>query len=214
MGKENGGCIGGCLGNIVKLVAVLLLIVGIGVIGVAMRRGDRNTGPVSEPQPVREQSPAPVANAAPVRKPIELGDEVVLGFKGRGIVVLAVDDKSWDELIAAQNADDLVGIRKLAEAGRAVLVPGGSRAKVIDTGFTSFRVRILDGEAAEEAGWIQRELVRHAPETAAPDSSDDPAQTNASTKPLTDSEKNAKQASEKQKARSKAAAERRRKAGL
>jgi hypothetical protein len=65
---------------------------------------------------------------------------------------------AWDEMIAGQNARDTAGLMQLVRAGRAFVVDGGTRAKLLEVGVFSRRVRILEGPHAGKAGWVQEEL--------------------------------------------------------
>lgn len=84
-----------------------------------------------------------------------------LGEQGhmRVAAVLAVDDAAWDAMTDAQVVGDTIGLTTLLLNGRVFILEAGTPVLVIDIGFTSLRVRALDGPSAGLAGWVQIELV-------------------------------------------------------
>jgi hypothetical protein len=130
----------GCLGFI-GLVAIVMLIPGSGVM--------RNV----------PQSPPGQGTEAPPKRAMHAGDEGMIGKRGRGNYMLAVDDASWDAMIDAQVIKDREGLALLIAEGNVLVVEAGTRCRVVKTGLTSTRVRILEGQHSPADGWIQREFV-------------------------------------------------------
>lgn len=130
----------------------------------------RNTGaaPATLTTGVREEPDRPVASrsAASSRtygsgKPVaEVGAEGVLWVQGVDNWALAVDKRAFDEWVSVCVAKDDAGMLGLMRTGRIFLVPVGTRVKVIDVGFGSVRVRVLEGDAKGMAGWVSYEFVR------------------------------------------------------
>ena len=48
----------------------------------------------------------------------------------------------------------------MIDSGRVLVVSSGTEAKIIETGFTAYRVRILSGPHVGRDGWVVREAVK------------------------------------------------------
>lgn len=72
---------------------------------------------------------------------------------------LAIDSDAWDKMTEAISAKDETGMRKLMLRGKVFLIKEDLKAKILDIGFTSYKVRITDGPHEGKAGWVYRELV-------------------------------------------------------
>lgn len=75
------------------------------------------------------------------------------------MMVLAIDEDAFDEMIGSSVAGDVRGISELVLAGRAFMVPQGTTVLVIDMHAFSRKVRVLDGDAAGMCGWLPYEMV-------------------------------------------------------
>ena len=107
-----------------------------------------------EPEPPQ----SPDATSEP---PISIGDVAVLSWSDSDAAgYLAVDDASWDLMFEAITARDNVGLSQLVQARRVYVVPTGTKARVLEFGFTSYKVRLMDGPSAGAAGWVVREFVQ------------------------------------------------------
>ena len=73
---------------------------------------------------------------------------------------LAIDDTAWDALFEAINAKDTTGLTQLVQSGQVHVVPPGTRATVLFSGFTRHEVRLMDGPSAGAEGWVVREFVQ------------------------------------------------------
>lgn len=90
-----------------------------------------------------------------------VGDTVVLKWSDSGTGgFLAVDDEAWDLMFEAMNAKDQAGLNQLLFSGRVRNVASGTKAKVLRTGFTSYKVRLMEGASAGVSGWVVREFVQ------------------------------------------------------
>jgi hypothetical protein len=194
---------GGRPGGVVSLVGLALCAVSVAVpllfIGVVASkvselpsRADRNkeTAP-PEIKAAHKELAKPIA-AAPVsaetqvsaetgvsaapREFVRVGDVVVVGTVGGGMNTLALDDRGWRQMLDAQNARNQEWLVDLARAGHIFGVPGGTRARIIEAGFSSKRLHILEGPTAGFEGWIQSEMLSHpsVPAVAAPVIADRP----------------------------------------
>jgi hypothetical protein len=111
----------------------------------------------AEKQGIHLAPPKPETPSAPSLHP---GDIAMVGRHGEKNFYLAVDDKTWGEMIDAQNNRDREGLALMIAEGRVLLIDGGTRCRIVKAGVTSFQVRPLDGTSGPApAGWIQRELV-------------------------------------------------------
>ncbi len=97
--------------------------------------------------------------------PVEVGSRGHLSLGGDSAsdrtqsVVLAVDQAALDEMTKSSIAHDVRGISDLIITGRAFAVPQGTTVLVIDMAMFTRKVRVLDGDAAGQAGWVPAEWV-------------------------------------------------------
>ena len=131
--------------NPVAMGCAILLVLMVGFwLYVAVRT------PLSPPTPATRQSTGATT-----------GDDVILKWSDSDSSgYLAVDDAAWDAMFEAINANDEIGVMQLVGAGRVYVVQSGTSARVLDTGFTSYKVRLMDGPSAGVAGWVVREFVQ------------------------------------------------------
>lgn len=87
-----------------------------------------------------------------------IGDVVVLKHS-QAPSFLAVDSDAWDKMTEAIYAQDKTGIRKLMRRREVFLIKEDLKAKILDIGFTSYKIRITSGPHEGKAGWVYRELV-------------------------------------------------------
>ncbi len=88
-----------------------------------------------------------------------VGDNVRIYESGLTTVTVAVDGDAFDALTSAAVANDAVGYENVLLSGRAFTVPNGTRALVLDKGFTKTKVRVMEGANAGQAGYVPREWV-------------------------------------------------------
>ena len=88
------------------------------------------------------------------------GENGILYLEGGKNVFVAVDKTSFDDYLNAALIEDNYGINELVMQGRLFYVPNGTRVKVIDSTFTTRKVRILEGEWEGASGWVPVEWVR------------------------------------------------------
>jgi hypothetical protein len=67
---------------------------------------------------------------------------------------LGVTKDDYDALAEANEAHDKYGIAELLSTHRVYGIPCGTKVLLLDAGWTSDKVRIVDGEYAGLAGWI------------------------------------------------------------
>ena len=82
--------------------------------------------------------------------------------QGVDLIFLPADDAAWKEYQKAIAANDAQWIVQLQLSGRGTSVPNGTGGKLIERGWTTYRVRVTEGEMAGRAGWIDKEFVRRA----------------------------------------------------
>lgn len=110
------------------------------------------------PTAAQEPTASPVP---PTTKPAfvpKVGEEAHLVSTASDVFV-AVDDAAWDAMFKAIAAKDTEGMMQLVLAGKVFVVPVGTRVRVIEGGFTSVKVRILEGAHQAKAGWVPIEMV-------------------------------------------------------
>ena len=90
---------------------------------------------------------------------IGLGDSGTID-NGVSVVMLSTTKDGYDDINKGLAARDKVGLVNLIRTGRAFTVKRGTRAKVIDVTFAMRRVRIMDGEKVNAAGWLPFEYLK------------------------------------------------------
>ena len=79
---------------------------------------------------------------------------------GGPIALLSTTKDGYDEINDALAAKDKIGLRNLLMTRKAFTVKSGTRGLVIDSSWTLKRVRILDGDHKDAAGWLPFEFVK------------------------------------------------------
>jgi len=126
------------------LLAVVLVIVGI--VSVIMRSGSG----------IRPGGDGAVSKAASDHSP---GSEISLYVEGRSSVMVAVDEKTLDELINAMSTrgDE---VQTLINSGRVFTVPNKTRVRIIEANFAKLKVRIIEGNKIMSEVWVPERWVR------------------------------------------------------
>ncbi len=87
------------------------------------------------------------------------GDTAVLRVADGGNVAVCASEADLDRFTDLANAKDTAGISQMILAGRILLVPTGTRCKVIDPGLMVYEVRVSEGKHAGRAVFVTREHV-------------------------------------------------------
>jgi hypothetical protein len=114
------------------------------------------------PPPPPPPAPRPRTRPAAPRPPIFTVGDVgrLISPDGKRIpVARAEDDGAWDAMNEALLAQDEEGFVRLVASGRVLVVPSGTGARVLDVGFVSRKVRLLDGPQHGKAGWVAAEYL-------------------------------------------------------
>lgn len=85
---------------------------------------------------------------------VSVGSDVTLAMVGLGIT-----NADFDELTRLALANDKVGGQRLIDSGRVLVIQSGTKAKIIEMNFTSYRVRIMSGPYTGRDGWVVKEAV-------------------------------------------------------
>ena len=111
---------------------------------------------VQTPSSSPSSSPTPSVQSRP-----RAGNDVILSYANSNTSgYLAVDDDAWDAMFEAINAKDTVGLMRLVRAGRVHVITAGTRARVLDSAFVSYKVRVMSGPSSGVAGWVPMEFVQ------------------------------------------------------
>lgn len=131
-------------------IAILLAVVAIGYLMQSPeQRGNTGAG-----------TGAAVAPSVPTEAHrLSIGDSGTID-NGLPIVMLSTTKDGYDDISNGMAAKDKVGLRDLILTGKAFTVKAGTHAKVIEVAFALRRVRILDGEKVNAAGWLPFEWVK------------------------------------------------------
>jgi hypothetical protein len=87
------------------------------------------------------------------------GEEGVLRMDGGSSVPVTTSQAVYDRLQQLANVDDVTGIEQLMMSGNVWMIENGTRVLVIDTDWTRFEVRILEGDRAGSSGFVHRTFV-------------------------------------------------------
>jgi hypothetical protein len=86
------------------------------------------------------------------------GSEVFIYLPSRSSVMVAVDEQSLDELIAAlANREE---VQTLVDAGKVFSVPNNTRVRVVEASFAKLKVRFLEGKRVMTEAWVPERWVR------------------------------------------------------
>lgn len=66
----------------------------------------------------------------------------------------------FDRVTQLSVANDVEGIQQMIARGQVMVVPPGTRVRVLATSFTAREVRILQGDDSGSSGWVIREAIR------------------------------------------------------
>lgn len=142
MAKSNGDPVHGCV--------VLIVVVGLGWLfftrSCTRSEAEINAEKVKEAQEERRLTPGYIGH--------------LRGAEGGKAIPLGDTSKDYDELSKAIEARDDIGFRDLIVAGKAFLVDAGTEVKMLDYDWGKVRVRILEGDHKDEAGWTADEFLK------------------------------------------------------
>ncbi len=115
---------------------------------------------VKKPFVLPEPTPTVMRTTPEPSRSLDLGGIGRLNCGGSIPVMLGTTKDAVDEVQHSLNARDREGLREMVMRGRAFIVPSDTRAKLIDRGFFSARVRVMEGASAGQAGWIPSEYIK------------------------------------------------------
>jgi hypothetical protein len=87
------------------------------------------------------------------------GSEVLLYLPGRSTVMVAIDEKSLDELVAAlaSRGDE---VQALVDSGKVFTVPNNTRVRIVDVNFAKLKVRFVEGKRVMTEAWVPERWIR------------------------------------------------------
>ena len=88
-----------------------------------------------------------------------IGDQVILDGSG-DLVMLATRKSDYAAVADAWIVRDQARLRQMEASGRLILVPGGTKALLIDASLGTANVKILDGRMPGRSGWVPIERIR------------------------------------------------------
>lgn len=84
--------------------------------------------------------------------------EARLYLEGRDSVMVAVDEKAFNELINTLSyGGDVVS---LIESGKIFTVPNNTRVRILEIATAKNKVRIIDGDRVMQEGWVHEMWIR------------------------------------------------------
>ena len=95
------------------------------------------------------------------KRPLRGEDAVLLVENGGSIYVASTKD-NYDRVVELATARDDIGLTNMVLDGRAALIRSGTRCRVIDPGFLTYELRILEGDYAGQSIHVASEFV-HKP---------------------------------------------------
>ena len=155
--------------NGLAVIAFLLFVVWLASVP---RSPTRPSSPSSAAQPVyygpdgTEVAPPPATSTAKraQQQPRFLAfipdvGSVVRLYNGTASVLIGTDDDALGEMDKATRVKDDHGRVQLVMGGKILLVASGTRARVLDIGFFTHEIRILEGKHQGRKGWVRKEFV-------------------------------------------------------
>lgn len=88
-----------------------------------------------------------------------VGQIAVIHDGDGGDVLVAVDEASHSRLIELAAAMDKQGILQMILRGKVFMVKGGTQARVLQTGFRTYEIRVTEGPQDGKGGIVSREFV-------------------------------------------------------
>lgn len=85
--------------------------------------------------------------------------EAQLFVQGRDSLPVAADEKALDELIVALGSRD-GKLESLIASGRVFNVANNTRIRIMETGFTKTRIRVLEGDKTMQEGWVAERWIK------------------------------------------------------
>ena len=138
----------------------LVLLVGTAIIVMTMRRFN---SAITSPSNVRTQPGASLGT--PTQSGSQGGDsQARLYLAGKDSVMVALDDKAWDDLITALTRRDERALESLAGSGSVLKVENDTRVRPLQSPIQSMmgrtKVRILEGPYVMKEGWVGERWLR------------------------------------------------------
>ena len=81
-------------------------------------------------------------------------------YTTNGAIPVGINTDALDQLEKAQMAQDEQGQVQLVASAMILLVPSGTKARLLDAGFFTHEIRILEGRHQGRKGWVRREFVK------------------------------------------------------
>ncbi len=100
----------------------------------------------------------PDGSARPGAQPM-FEESTTLRISGGGTVPVANSQEAHDRLIQLSAANDSIGVNQMMLTGSVWTVPSGTRCRVIEVGFFTSEVRILDGTNAGRECFVASDFV-------------------------------------------------------
>jgi hypothetical protein len=109
--------------------------------------------PLPTTSTTRPTTPPAQQRQEPVRPYLQVPD------KPDEPITVATDQKTHDELAKYSLAGDKVGIERMFKQGRAFNVPSGARVRILDRGFFTTEIRILEYSHKDEVAIVDSEFI-------------------------------------------------------
>jgi hypothetical protein len=103
-----------------------------------------------------------MAHETPAQHAVHKGESATLSPHLDGPVWIAADREAAHALNKAYESKDEAGLKKLAEAGKALQVERGASVKVIGETFNEREVKLIDTALAGKTGWVPYEWLQPA----------------------------------------------------
>jgi hypothetical protein len=131
----------------------LLLAAVVGVIALLATSNRESTGTATG------RSTAPTGDA-PARGSLSVGSEARVAAGNRDTIMIAVDQKAMDEMVAALSTVDDNRLQSLVDSGRVFTVLNNTKVRVLESELGKVKVRVLEGESVVMEGWVPDRWIR------------------------------------------------------
>lgn len=95
------------------------------------------------------------------KKPIRRGTSAYVEVEGENEVWVSVDEKAFDELNAFSSARNEDAISQMMEQGRVLVCAKRTKVSVVDPGFFSTTIRIMEGKHSGSTGIVPNEFLHN-----------------------------------------------------
>jgi hypothetical protein len=140
------------LNNRYALIAILLVgFAGVLALLAISNRESADTATKSSPSP---------AGTSSTGGTLSVGSEASVAAGNRETIMIAVDQRTLDEMVTALSTVDNNRLQSLVDSGRVFTVRSNTKVRILESELGKVRVRVLEGESVVMEGWVPDRWIR------------------------------------------------------